>query len=56
MEQRDYSLRQIKQLGQVLALMLERLFNLKQPHRGGFSLEEIKQSETGIIGVDNSTG
>jgi len=43
MEQRDYLLRQIKQLGQVLALMLARLLNLKQVPPAGLSLEEIKQ-------------
>ena len=43
MEQRDYLLRQIEQLGQVLALMLERLLTLKQVSPSGMNLEEIKQ-------------
>jgi hypothetical protein len=43
MEKRDYLLRQIEQLGQVLALMLARLLNLKQVPPSGLSLEEIKQ-------------
>ena len=43
MEQRDYLLRQIEQLGQVLAMMLARLLKLKQDPPAGLSLEEIKQ-------------
>ena len=43
MEQRDYLMRQIEQLGQVLAHALARLLNMKQAVPGGLSLEEIKQ-------------
>ena len=43
MEQRDYMMRQIEQLGQVLARMLARLLNIKQVQDAGLSLDEIKQ-------------
>ena len=43
MEQRDYMMRQIEQLGQVLARMLARLLNIKQVPDAGLSLDEIKQ-------------
>ena len=41
MEQRDYMMRQIEQLGQVLALILARLLNIKQVPSASLSLDEI---------------
>jgi hypothetical protein len=43
MEQRDYLMRQIEQLGQVLARALARLLNLKQVPDAGLGLDEIRQ-------------
>jgi hypothetical protein len=43
MEQRDYLMRQIEQLGQVLARMLARLLNIKEATPGGLTIEEIKR-------------
>lgn len=43
MEQRDYLMRQIEQLGQVLARALARLLNIKQLPSAALNLEEIKQ-------------
>ncbi len=42
MEQRDYMMRQIEQLGQALARMLARLLNIKQLPPSGLSIDEIK--------------
>ena len=43
MEQRDYLMRQIEQLGQVLAKALARLLNLKQGPDASLSIDEIRQ-------------
>jgi hypothetical protein len=43
MEQRDYLMRQIEQLGQVLARMLARLLNMKQVSPAGLSIDEIRR-------------
>jgi hypothetical protein len=43
MEQKDYLMRQIEQLGQVLARMLARLLNIKEATPGGLTIEEIKR-------------
>ncbi len=43
LEQEDYIMRQIHQLGQVLARMLAHLINIKQVPDAGLSLDEIKQ-------------
>ena len=42
MEQRDFLMRQIEQLGQVLAKALARLLNLKESPDAGLSIDEIK--------------
>jgi len=44
MEQRDYLMRQIEQLGQVLANMLARLLGIKQKGSPGFGLKELRQT------------
>ena len=43
LEREDYLMRQIMQMGQVLARMLARLINIKQVPDAGLSLDEIKQ-------------
>ncbi|HEC42824.1 hypothetical protein LCGC14_2131750 [marine sediment metagenome] len=43
MEQRDYLMRQIEQLGQVLAKALAGLLNLKQVPDASLSIDEIRQ-------------
>jgi hypothetical protein len=43
MEQRDYLMRQIEQLGQVLARMLARLLNIQQAGQGSLNIDEIKR-------------
>ena len=43
MEQRDYLMRQIEQLGQVLARALARILNIKQVPDGGLSIDEIRE-------------
>lgn len=43
MEQRDYLMRQIEQLGQVLARALARLLNIKEVPDASLSLDDIKQ-------------
>jgi hypothetical protein len=42
MEQRDYLMRQIEQLGQVLVQMPARLLGIKQKGVSGFELEELR--------------
>ena len=44
MEQRDYLMRQIEQLGEVLAVMLARLLGIKQEGDASMGLEELRQT------------
>jgi len=41
MEKRDYLMRQVEQLGQVLAVMLSRLLGIKQAGSASLSIEDI---------------
>jgi len=52
MEQRDYLMRQIEQLGQVLAQMLARLLGIKQRGKGNIGLEEIRQTYKNELDID----
>ena len=52
MEQRDYLMRQIEQLGQVLAKMLARLLGIKQKGSPSFGLEELRQTYKNELDID----
>jgi hypothetical protein len=52
MEQRDYLLRQIEQLGQVLAQMLARLLGIKQKGNASFGSEELRQIYKNELDID----
>jgi len=52
MEQRDYLMRQIEQLGQVLAQMLAWLIGIRQKGGGSLGLEEIEQTYKSELDVD----
>lgn len=52
MEKRDYLMRQIEQLGQVLAQMLSRLLGIKQKSISSFALEELRQTYKNELDID----
>jgi hypothetical protein len=52
MEQKDYLLRQIEQLAQVLAQMLARLLGIKQKGNASFGLEELRQTYKNELDID----
>jgi hypothetical protein len=52
MERRDYLMRQIEQLGQVLAQMLARLLGIKQKGGGGLVFEELMQTYKSELDID----
>jgi hypothetical protein len=51
-EQKDYLMRQIEQLGQVLAQMLARLLGIKQKGNTSFGLEELRQTYKNELDID----
>lgn len=52
MEQRDYLMRQIEQLGEVLAMMLARLLGIKQKGNASLGLEELRQTYKSELDLD----
>lgn len=52
MEKRDYLMRQIEQLGQVLAQMLARLLGINQKSNDSFGLEELRQTYKNELDID----
>jgi hypothetical protein len=52
MEQRDYLLRQIEQLGQVLANMLAWLIGIRKKGGGGLKIEELEQTFKSELDID----
>ncbi len=52
MEQRDYLMRQIEQLGEVLAVMLGRLLGIKQKGDASLGLEELRQIYKSELDLD----
>ena len=52
MEQRDYLMRQIEQLGEVLAVMLARLLGIKQKGDKSLGLEELRQTYKNELDLD----
>jgi hypothetical protein len=52
MEQRDYIMRQIEQLGQVLAQMLARLLGLKQQGSASLRVEELRLIYKNELDID----
>ncbi|KPK87283.1 MAG: hypothetical protein AMS27_03010 [Bacteroides sp. SM23_62_1] len=52
MEQRDYLMRQIEQLGEVLAVMLARLLGIKQKGNASLGLEELRQTYKSELDLD----
>jgi hypothetical protein len=52
MEQRDYLMRQIEQLGEVLAVMLARLLGIKQKSDASLGLEELRQTYKSELDLD----
>ena len=52
MEQRDYLMRQIEQLGEVLAVMLARLLGIKQKGDKSLGLEELRQTYKSELVLD----
>lgn len=52
MEQRDYLMRQIEQLGQVLAQMLAWLIGIRKKGGGGLELEELEKTYKSELDID----
>lgn len=52
MEQRDYLMRQIEQLGQVLAKMLARLLGINQQSNASLVMEELRQTYKNELDID----
>jgi len=52
MEKRDYLMRQIEQLGQVLAQMLAWLLGIRQKGGGSLGLEELMQTYKSELDID----
>jgi hypothetical protein len=52
MEKRDYLMRQIEQLGQVLAQMFARLIGIKQNSNASLALEELRQTYKNELDID----
>jgi hypothetical protein len=52
MEQRDYLMRQVEQLGEVLAVMIGRLLGIKQKGDADLGLEELRQTYKSELDLD----